>query len=54
MYTLPVWAFKPYLSCASCRKDRADGAVGGKIGRKKGRSSRRGGAGAFSIVAAFI
>jgi len=49
---LPIWAPKPYLSCANYRKVRVDKAVGGKIGGKKGRSGRRGGA--SSIVAASI
>ena len=50
MYALPVWAFKPHLSCTNCEKDRAGGAAGGEIGGKKGKSSRRGGAEAFSVV----
>ena len=54
MYALLVWAFKPYLSYTSCGKGRAGRAVSGKICRKKGRSSKRGGVGAFSIVATFI
>ena len=51
---MPIWVFKPHLSYTSCRKNRAGGVVGGEISGKKGRSSKRGGAGAFSVVAAFI
>ena len=54
MYALPVWAFKPYLSRASCGKGRVGRVVGGKIGRKKGRSSKRGGAGVFSVTTTSI
>ena len=54
MYALPIWASKPHLSCAGCKKGRAGGVVGGKIGGKKGRSSERGGTGAFGVVAASI
>ena len=54
MYALPVWAFKPYLSCTGYKKGRAGGVAGGEIGGKKGRSSGRSGTGASSIVAAFI
>ena len=54
VYTLPAWAFKPYLSYTSCGKGRAGGAAGSEIGGKKSRSSRKGGAGAFSVIAAFI
>ena len=52
MYALPAWAPKPYLSYTSRRKGRTGRAVGSKIGRKKGRSSKRGGA--SSIVTAAI
>ena len=50
MYALPAWAFKPHLSHTSCEKGRA----GGKIGGKKGRSSKRGGTRASSIVTASV
>jgi hypothetical protein len=45
-----VWAPKPYLSCTSCEKGRAGKVVGGKIGRKKGKSSKRSSTGVFSIA----
>ena len=51
---MPAQAPKPYLSCTSCRKGRAGKAVGGEIGGKKGRSSKRGSTGVFSVAAAFI
>ena len=51
MYTLPIWALKPHLSHTSCGKGRADGAAGGEMGGKKGKSSKRGGAKAFNIIA---
>ena len=54
MYALLVRAFKPHLSYTSCRKGRAGRAAGGEIGGKKGKNSKRGGVGAFSIVATFI
>jgi hypothetical protein len=54
VYTLPAWAPKPYLSRAGCGKGRAGGAVGSKMGGKKGKSGRRGGAGVFSVIAASI
>jgi len=49
---LPVWAPKPYLSCANYRKVRVGGVVGSEIGGKKGRSGGRGRA--FSVVAASV
>ena len=54
MYTLPAWALKPHLSYTSCRKSRAGGAVGSEMGGKKGKSSKRGGTRAFSVVTASI
>ena len=54
MYTLPVWASKPYLSYTGCEKGRAGEAVSNKIGRKKGRNNKKGSARVFSITAAFI
>ena len=50
MYALPTQAFKPYLSCTSCGKSRVDKAAGNKIGKKKGKSSKRGGAEVFSVI----
>jgi len=50
----PTRAPKPYLSCASRRKGRVGGVVSSKMGGKKGRSGRRGGARASSVVAAFV
>ena len=54
MYILPIWVSKPYLSHTSCGKGRAGGVVGNKIGRKKGRSSKKGGTRVFNVTAAFI
>ena len=54
MYALPTRAPKPHLSHTSCGKDRAGGAVGGEIGRKKGRNSKKSGTEVFNITAAFI
>ena len=54
MYALPIWAPKLHLSHTGCKKSKTDRAVGSKIGRKKGRSSKRGGTGAFSVVIASI
>ena len=54
MYALLIWALKPRLSYTSCKKGRAGEAVGGKIGRKKGRRSKRGSTGVFNIAATFI
>jgi len=50
----PTRAPKPYLSRAGCGKGRVGGVVSSKIGRKKGRSSRRGSAGASGVIAASI
>ena len=54
MYTLPIWALKPHLSHTSCGKGKAGRAASSKIGGKKGRSSKRGGTGASSIVTTSI
>ena len=53
MYALPVWVFKPYLSCTGCGKGRLGGAAGGEIGGKKSGSGGRGGTKIFNIIAAF-
>ena len=49
---MPIWAPKPYLSHAGYRKNRAGRMTGGEMGGKKGRSSKRGGTGASSVVTA--
>ena len=54
MYTLPVWAFKPYLSHTSCGKGKAGKIVGNKMGGKKGRSNKRGSTGVFNIITTSI
>ena len=54
MYTLPIWAPKPYLSCTDCGKGKAGRVVGNKIGRKKGKSNKKNGTKVFSITAASI
>ena len=54
MYALPIRALKPYLSYTSCRKGKTGKVVGSKIGRKKGKSSKRGNTGVFSIATAFV
>ena len=54
MYALFTRAPKPYLSHTNYKKSRAGGAVGGKIGGEKGKSSKRGSAGAFSIITTSI
>ena len=36
------------------KKSRAGGVAGGEIGGKKGRSSKRGGAGAFGVITTSI
>ena len=52
VYTLPAWAFKPYLSYTSCGKGRAGGVAGSEMGEKKSRSSRRSSTKVFGVVAA--
>ena len=49
-----MWALKPYLNRTGCKKGKAGRAVGGKVGGKKGRSSKRGGTRVFSIIATSI
>ena len=54
VYALPIRAPKPYLSHTSYKKGRAGEVVGSKMDGKKGRNSKRGGAGASSVIAASI
>ena len=54
MYALLVWAPKPHLTYAGCGKGRAGGVVSSEIGKKKGKNSKRGGARAFSVIAASV
>jgi hypothetical protein len=54
VYTLPTWAFKPHLNHTSCEKSRAGKVVSGKIGRKKGKSNKRGSTGVFNIITTSI
>ena len=54
MYTLFTRALKPYLNCTSYEKGKAGRVAGSKMGGKKSKSSKRGGARAFSVITAFI
>ena len=46
-----MWAPKPHLNHTGCGKGKAGKVVGGKIGRKKGRSSKRGNTKVFKFRA---
>ena len=52
VYILPIWVSKPYLSCTSCGKGKAGRAVGSEMGGKKGKSSKKSGTKAFSVITA--
>ena len=54
MYALLAWAPKSHLSRTGCGKGKAGKVVSNKMGRKKGRSSKKSSTGVFSITAAFI